>query len=265
MALPRPSENTTVAITGASSGIGEEIARVLTARGHSVTLIARRKDRLEKIAKDLESAHSVEVRVLCADLADSAARADLVDALNAGPTVVGLCNNAGFGTFASLATADLPEERRMVQVNVEAVHDLTSRLVGQMVDNGSGAILNTASTAGFQPLPYMATYAATKAFVIAFSEALNAELSGTGVSCTALCPGPVKTEFAQVAGSTGLEDSMPGITIVDAADVARQAVDGMSKGSRIVIPGVANAATAYAARLAPRSLVLPIAARFTKR
>lgn len=265
MALPKPSENTTVAITGASSGIGEELARVLTARGHSVTLIARRKDRLERIAKDLESAHSVDVRVLPADLAEPSERKNLADELAGGPTLVGLCNNAGFGTFAPVDSCDGDQERKMIQVNIAALHDLTTRLVGGMVERGRGAILNTASTAGFQPLPYMATYAATKAFVLSFSEALNAELSGTGVSCTALCPGPVKTEFAEVAGSAGLEESMPGIAMVDASDVARHAVDGMSKGRRIVIPGIANAATAYAGRLAPRSLVLPIAARFTKR
>lgn len=238
---------------------------MLTARGHSVTLIARRLDRLERIARDLESAHSVEVRVIACDLSDASARGRLAAELAAGPAVVGLCNNAGFGTFGGIDGCDQDDERRMVQVNIEAVHDLTLGCVGAMVERGSGSILNTASTAGFQPLPWMATYAATKAFVLSFSEALHAELSGTGVSCTALCPGPVKTEFAQVAGSEGLEDSMPSFTLVEAGEVARQAVDGMEKGSRTVIPGIANAASAFAGRIAPRSLVLPVAARFTKR
>jgi short-subunit dehydrogenase len=114
-------------------------------------------------------------------------------------------------------------------------------------------------------MPNMSTYAATKAFVTSFSEGLSAELSGSGVSCTALCPGPVRTEFSEVAGSVGLEDSMPGIAVVEASEVARQAIEGMLKGSRMVIPGFANRLTAVAGRMAPRSLVLPIAAKFTSR
>jgi len=265
MPLTTPKANTTVAITGASSGIGAEIARCLAAKGFSTTLIARRTDRLETLAAELRDKHGVASTTLACDVSDRAQRLALVESLNAGPTVVGLVNNAGFGTFGHVASADADREREMVAVNIEAVHDLTIRLLPGMVERGEGAILNTGSTAGAQPLPNMATYAASKAFVIAFSEGLSAELAGTGVSCTVLCPGPVKTEFADVAGSAGLEDSMPSIAVVGASEVARQAVEGMLKGTRTVTPGFANRLTAIAARIAPRSLVLPIAAKYTAR
>ena len=265
MPLSSPEPNTTIAITGASSGIGADIARSLAAKGYSVTLIARRAERLEALAKDLEAQHGVTALTISADLADPQARANLADQLHAGPQLIGLVNNAGLGAFAAVAEADPDVERRMVEVNIAAVHDLTVRLLPGMVARGRGSILNTASCAGYQPIPYMATYAATKAFVTSFSEAIATELSGTGVSCTALCPGPVRTEFSDVAGASGLEDSMPSIAVVDAAEVARQGVDGMIKGSRVVIPGIANRISAVAGRVSPRALVLPISAKFAKR
>ena len=265
MPLPKPSPNETVVITGASSGIGVELAKNLAERGYNLTLVARRIDRLEALANELEEARGIEARAIATDLADATARVGLVAELEQGPAVAGLCNNAGFGIFGRLDGNDPESERERVEVNVVAVHDLTVRLLPGMVERGAGAVLNTASTAGFQPLPGMATYSASKAFVLTFSEALSADLSNSGVSCTALCPGPVRTEFSEVAGNAGLEDSMPSFTVVDASEVARQAVDGMLKGSRTVIPGIANRATAIGGRLAPRSLVLPIAARFTKR
>lgn len=265
MALPAPKPNTTVAITGASSGIGAQMAQILAAKGYSLTLIARRTDRLNALADELKAAHGVAVEVISADLADSSARATLSSRLSTGPTLIGLINNAGFGSFGPVSEADQDMERGMIEVNIAAVHDLTLRLLPGMIERGEGAILNTASTAGAQPMPNMSTYAATKAFVTSFSEGLSAELSGSGVSCTALCPGPVRTEFSEVAGSVGLEDSMPGIAVVEASEVARQAIEGMLKGSRMVIPGFANRLTAVAGRMAPRSLVLPIAAKFTSR
>ena len=144
------------------------------------------------------------------------------------------------------------------------MHDLTVRLLPGMIEQGAGAILNTASTAGFQPVPGFATYAATKAFVLSFSEALAVELSGTGVSCTALCPGPVRTEFSDVAGDAGMEDRLPDFTVIPAEEVASQAVDAMEIGRRELVPGLANRIQSVAVRVAPRSLVLPITRRMMR-
>ncbi len=257
MALPPASKETTVLITGASSGIGAELARELAARGHGVTLVARRADRLEELAGELESAYGTSAAVIPCDLADPDARAALMDGLLAeGPALAGLCNNAGFGMNGLVRENDADRERQMVELNIDALHDLTLRALPGMVERGTGAILNVASTAAFQPLPYFATYGATKAFVLSFTEGLSHELGGTGVSATALCPGPVKTEFAAVAGSAGFEDAMPSFAFVEARDVARAAVEGMVKGSRTVIPGKANWVQAQAGRISPRAITL---------
>jgi len=256
MALPPASRESTVLITGASSGIGAELARELAGRGHGVTLVARRADRLEELSRELEGAYGVTASVVPCDLGDPAARAALMDGLEDGPALAGLCNNAGFGMNGLVRENDADREREMVELNVDALHDLTLRGLAMMVGRGTGAILNVASTAAFQPLPYFATYGATKAFVLSFSEGLSHELNGTGVSCTALCPGPVKTEFAEVAGSASFEDAMPSFAFVDARDVARAAVEGMVKGSRTVIPGRANWVQAQAGRISPRAITL---------
>lgn len=248
----------TVLVTGASSGIGAEISRELASRGHGVTLVARRTDRLEDLAAEISDRHRVEATVVSCDLADPAARAALVEELERGKPLAGLVNNAGFGAFGNVADLDGDRQREMVELNVDAVVDLAARALPGMIERGSGAILNTASTAAFQPLPGVAVYGATKAFVLSFSEALSVELKGTGVSCTALCPGPVKTEFSQVAGSTGMESRLPDFTIVAAEDVARQAVDGMASGKRVVIPGLPNKLSAIGGRLTPRTLMLPV-------
>ena len=256
MALPPPSSETTVLVTGASSGIGAELARELAGRGFGVTLVARRAERLEELARELEGAYGTSVSVRPCDLADAAARSALMDELSGGPALAGVCNNAGFGMNGLVSGNDPDREREMVELNVDALHDITVRALPGMLDRGAGAILNVASTAAFQPLPYFATYGATKAFVLSFSEGLSHELGGTGVSCTALCPGPVKTEFATVAESAGFEDAMPSFSFVSAADVARAAVEGMVKGSRTVIPGKANWVQAQAGRVSPRSITL---------
>jgi uncharacterized protein len=254
MSLPAPDPNATVVVTGASSGIGTELARELSRRGHHLTLVARRRDRLEELAKELG-----ECDVLPADLSDPDGRTELLGRLRQSGRVIGaLCNNAGFGTFGSFAELDQEREAEEVRVNVVALHELTGAVLPGMVDRGAGAVLNVGSIAGSQPLPGNATYAATKAFVNSFSEALHAELKGTGVSVTLLTPGPVRTEFAEVSGSSDIESRAPGFTWVDADDVARQAVDGMTAGRRVVTPGLAVKVASTSGRLAPRSLVLPV-------
>jgi uncharacterized protein len=258
MSLPEPDPATTVLITGASSGIGSELARQLAERGYNLVLVARRRDRLEELAGTLRARHGVAVEVDDAAVGDPEARDRLVASLGEGEReVVGVCNNAGFSTYGRFQDNDLEREKEQVRVNVDAVHHLTGAFLPAMVNRGSGAILNVASTAAFQPIPYQATYAATKAFVLSFSEALHTDLHGTGVSCTALCPGPTRTEFVAVAGMDGF-DNTPSLFWQSAADVARDGIVGMLEGRRTVLPGIANKASANAGRLAPRSVLLPV-------
>ena len=256
MALPAPTADATVVVTGASAGIGAELARELARRGYGVTLVARREDRLRDLARELPTTAVVET----CDLADRAARDDLLRRL-ADADVIGLCNNAGYGSHGVFHRADLERELGMVAVNVEALHHLTGALLPRLVRQGTGAILNVASLAANQPIPNMATYAASKAFVTSFSEAIHAELQGTGVSVTSLQPGPVHTEFGENAGVTHMERGTPELAYVDADHVARQAVDGMVHGRRTVVPTLKWKATGLAGRLVPRAVYLPVARR----
>jgi len=264
MALPVPKENTTAVVTGASSGIGADIARELARRGHGVTLVARREDRLKALADELAGAHRVRTEVIAADLTDADSRAELpaqLDARGLTPDIV--VNNAGFTTMGPVHRADRAGELAMVRTNVEAVVDLCTLFVPGMVTRHRGAVLNTASTAAFQPLPGQACYGASKAFVLSYGRALGAELRGTGVTVTTLCPGPVETGFAEAAGMTDDEagEALPKFMWVPAADVARAAVDGLDAGRPVVIPGAANRAAASLAQLAPKGWILPLMAR----
>jgi short-subunit dehydrogenase len=263
MALPAGGPDRTCVVTGATSGIGAEIARQLARRQLGVTLVARREELLRDLARELESAHGVRAEVLSADLTDADARAAIPATLEArGLTVDVLVNNAGFSTTGPVHTSDHAREVAMVRTNVEAVVDLCSLLVPPMVSRKHGAVLNVASTAAFQPLPGQAAYAASKAFVLSYTQAMRAELHGTGVTATALCPGPVDTEFVATAGFEGdVEAALPKVFWVDAGAVARAAVDGLAAGRPVVIPGTANRVAAVFAHLTPRRLLLPILAR----
>lgn len=252
MALPEPDSTTTVVVTGASSGIGAELARELARRGHRLTLVARRTDRLRELAAELEGEHAIE----SCDLQDREARDALADRLTG---VVGLVNNAGYGDTGAFVDADLDWHQGMVQLNCQALLHLTGRFLPGMVERGSGAVLNLASLASNQPIPNMATYAATKAFVLSFSEGLHAELGGTGVSVTAVQPGPVKTEFWELAGEDGKN---PGVAFLPAEDVARQAIDGMVTGRRTVVPSLKWKGAGAVGRFVPRSVALPLMKRF---
>ncbi|MDX6633089.1 MAG: uncharacterized protein QOG26_1094 [Solirubrobacterales bacterium] len=263
MALPSPSAGSTALVTGASAGIGAAIARELAARGHGVTLVARREERLRELARELAAAHGVRAEAIGADLGDPRGRDRMAAAISKlGLEVEVLVNNAGFGTFGFFAKADRQRQLEMVRLNVEAVVDLESRYLGTMVDRGRGAVLNIASMAAFQPLPGSSTYAATKAFVLSHSEALHSELQGTGVTVTAVCPGPVKTEFSEAAGIAGVEERTPGMLWMSAEDVAKSAVDAAEKGKRSVVPGLMNQAGAIAGRHTPRTVLLPTVKRF---
>ncbi len=264
MTLPFPAADRTAIVTGASSGIGAEIARELARRGHGVTLVARRADKLAELADELGRA-SVRAEVLAADLSDRSARAELLGRVSdLGLTPHILVNNAGISTFGPIATSDPDEEMEMIEVDVVAVADLCSRFVPGMVERAAGAVLNVASTAAFQPLPGQAGYAACKAFILSFTRSLGGELRGTGVTATTLCPGPVDTGFGANAGweHDDAEDALPAFMWEDADAVARCGVDAMAKGRPVAIPGAANWVAAGVAHLTPKAfLVRMIAAR----
>jgi uncharacterized protein len=245
-------------VTGASSGIGAEFARELARRGHRVTLVARREERLRELAAELGAGAEVHA----ADVTDPEARAGLAEALSAqGTRVDVLVNNAGFSTSGPFIRSERGRELDMIRTNVEAVVDFCSLFAPAMADRRSGAILNVASTAAFQPLPMQAGYAATKAFVLSFTESLHSELRESGVAVTALCPGPVKTEFTEVANLQRAETVMPDFLWEGPDEVAKAGIDGLEHGKRVVIPGVLNRAGAIGGQHAPRSLVLRLASR----
>jgi len=250
-------------ITGASAGIGAELARQLADRGHDVVLVARREQRLRELAEQLRLRHGIHADVEVCDLGDADARRALVERLLAERTVAGVCNNAGMGTVGTLLEAGVEREQQVVRLNVDAVHHLTGAFLPAMVERGAGAILNVASIAAFQPLPGFATYAASKAFVQSFSEAVHAELAGTGVSVTSLCPGFTHTEFGVNAGAGKEEQALPELLFQDPPAVARSGVEAMIAGRRTAIPGLHNRASMLGGRLAPRSLLLPVVRRVT--
>lgn len=263
MGLPVPSTGGTALVTGASSGIGAAIARELASRGHAVTIVARREERLRSLADELRGEHGVDAAVHSCDLSDPAERERLQTDLAAGGRFVEvLVNNAGFGSRGDFATNAPERMLEMVRINVETVVDLTARFLPGMIRRGRGAIVNVASMAAFQPMPGAAVYAASKSFVLSFSEATRTELHGTGVTVTAVCPGPVKTEFTDAAGMSGVEDSTPGAVWTAVEDVALEAVEGAAHDKRVVIPGtVLNRATALVGQHSPRSVALPLIQR----
>jgi short-subunit dehydrogenase len=247
-------------VTGASSGIGAEIARELARRGLGVTLAARREDRLRELAAELGS--SVRAEVVACDVADPASRERMAAQLRErGLNVEVLVNNAGFSTAGRFWQNDPEREIGLVRTNIEAVVALSREYLPGMVERGRGGVLNVASTAAFQPLPMQASYAASKAFVLNFTDGLHAELEGTGVTATSLCPGPVKTEFSEVAGLEQAESELPGVFWDTPEDVAKAGVAGLEKGKRVVIPGAINRMGALGGQHAPRSLVLRLAGR----
>jgi uncharacterized protein len=259
MAIPTPSPERTAVVTGASSGIGADIARELADRGHGVTLVARREDRLRALADEL--AGRVRVEVIACDVADSAARAGIFDEVaSRGLTADILVNNAGIGTVGSVTKTSVDKEIAQVRVNVEAVIDLTTRAVRQMVPRGRGAILNVGSTAGYHPFPGQIGYSATKAFVKNYTEGLRGELKGTGITVALLCPGPVRTEFLQKAGMDDrtFADAFPKFMWVPSRDVARIGGDALDEDRGTVIAGLPSRMSTRLFQFMPRRLLLPL-------
>jgi short-subunit dehydrogenase len=253
MSLSAPDAAIPVLVTGASSGIGAEIARGLGRRGYPLVLVARRVERLRELAGELAREHAVRAEVLPLDLGQSADRAALVERI-AQQTPAGLVNNAGFGTNGLFQSLDLRRETEQVDVNALAVMELTRAVLPGMIARGSGAVLNMGSIAGFQPLPDSAVYSATKAFVQTFSEAVHEGLHGTGVSCTVLCPGPVPTEWWEIAGA---DQSRVGFAATSAEVVAEAAINAMLEGRRLVVPGMAAKLAGLGGRFTPRRILLP--------
>jgi short-subunit dehydrogenase len=246
-------------VTGASSGIGWELAKLLAEDGYDLALVARGK-KLPSLAKELEAAFSIRASVVMADLAkpDAAARV-LAETAKWGAVDV-LVNCAGLGTHGKFAESDLARELESIAVNVTALTALTKGVLPSMVERKAGKILNVASTAAFQPGPLMAVYYATKAYVLSFSEAIANELEGSGVTVTALCPGPTETEFQKRAGveKTAL---FQGPLVMDARRVAKAGYAGLKRGKRLVIPGVLNRLMVQVVRFSPRRLVTAAARR----
>lgn len=263
MSLPPPDPKSTCLVTGASSGIGAEIARELARRGHGVTLAARREDRLTELAEELGSEHGVRAETVALDVADADARAALPGQLEErGLRVDVLVNNAGFGSGGAFVELEADEEAAMVRTNVEALVGMTGVFLPPMVQRGRGAVLNVASLISFQPVPFQATYGATKAAVLSFSEALHGEVDGRGVTVTAVCPGPVRTEFGEAGGFGGADDKIPDRFWLEPDKVAADAVEGLDKGNRVVVPGLRNQLLSHGGQHTPRWMLLPLLRRF---
>ena len=248
-------------ITGASAGIGEGFAKHLARRGHDLVLVARRKDRLDQLASELAANHGAGVDVLDADLAKDEGVSLVEERLRSGEVDL-LVNNAGFGTIGEFAALPLNRELEELDLNVRALVRLTHAALSSMVPRKRGAIINVASMAAFQAIPYEATYAATKAFVLHFSEAVHEEAKGHGVTVTCLCPGPVKTEFQEVAGIDA--SRVPAMAWAGVDTVVESALLAMRAGRAITIPGTFNILGAAGTRLAPRFLVRRIAGSFNR-
>ncbi|MEX1141358.1 MAG: SDR family oxidoreductase [Thermoleophilaceae bacterium] len=257
MALPGPSSGSAALVTGASSGIGADIARSLARRGHNVVLVARREGRLAELAEELATTYGFRAETIGCDLQDQGARRRMLERVDELDLRIDtLVNNAGFGTAGLFQRLDGEREAEEVRLNCEAVVALCGHFVPRMVEAGGGAVLNVASTAAFQPLPTQATYAATKAFVLSFSQGIGADLHGTGVTVTALCPGPVRTEFIDIAKLEREASVLPGFVWVSSPDVAEAGVRGLEKGKGVVVPGKLNRLTALGGQHAPRSVLM---------
>jgi uncharacterized protein len=252
------SDRKTALITGASSGIGLELARIFAREGYNLVLVARSVDKLRQLASEVEKAHGTRSLILAVDLAELGAAAYVFDQTGRAQIVVDiLVNNAGFGQYGLFADNDLEECLRQIQLNVTTLTHLTRLYLPGMIGRANGRILNVASTAAFQPGPLMGVYFATKAYVLHLSEALANELDGTGVTVTCLCPGATATEFHKRAKATGMRLLKMGS--MDARTVAEDGYRALMAGKPVVISGFKNWLVALSVRFSPRRLVTAIA------
>ena len=245
----------TVLVTGASSGIGYELCKRFAQNNHNLVLVARNKEKLDRIAKELSSTYSIQTSVFTHDLTDDDAPQKLYAEMKENNINVDiLVNNAGFGLYGQFKETNLTKELDMIKVNISALVELTKLFLPDMIGKKYGKIMNIASTAAFQPGPGMAVYYASKAFVLHLSEALAEEVKHTGVTVTTLCPGPTRTGFEKAA-----ELSFPKIMkVMNADEVAYIGYRGLMKGKRVIIPGFRNKLLAFCNRLAPRNMATKI-------
>jgi short-subunit dehydrogenase len=251
-------------ITGASAGIGYELARIAAANGCNLLLTARRIDKLNELAAELKSENGIDVITVAKDLSDRAAAEFLFDfCLKNNIQINHLINNAGFGDLGLFADSEITKQRDMIQINIMALTLLSRLFLPDMVKAGYGRILNVASVAAFQPGPTMSVYYATKAYVLHFSEAIANELEGTGVTVTTLCPGPTESEFKYVAN---MEESglMKNRKNPSSRAVAEYGYRAMMRGKKVAIHGLLNALMVFTVRLSPRSWVVRIARFMTE-
>jgi short-subunit dehydrogenase len=265
MPLPPPSSDSIALVTGASSGIGEQFARQLSDRGHRVALVARREEQLRQLADELGG--SDRAVPVAADLSigeDRDRLAGRLGELNAHVEI--LINNAGFGVYEAFAKSDRDRELQQVRLLVEAVVDLMSRYLPGMVERRRGAIINMSSTAGFQALPYNASYAAAKSYVLLLSEGVHAEVAEHGVTVTAVAPGPVRTGFQAASDASYFAERLPSFTFVSPERVAGDALAAAERGRMSVIPGGPQVRAAFAPnRNIPTWLTLPVSKRLMGR
>ena len=246
----------TALITGASEGLGRDLAKLFARDGHHLVLVARNESRLNELAAELRGLFHIEVDIVVQDLSIADASQRVFERLQGKP-IDFLVNNAGFGTHGFFAESDVQSQLAMLQVNVVALTHLTRLIVPGMLQRRSGRILNMASVAAYIPGPLMAVYYASKAYVLSFSEALSNELAGSGVSVTAVCPGPTKTEFqkrAEIEGSALFSGN-----VMSSAEVARIGYEGFMRGKRVVITGFSNRVLVSASKLSPRRMTAAIA------
>jgi hypothetical protein len=262
VSLPEPDPSSAALVTGASAGIGGAIAHELARRGHGLVLVARRKEKLDELAEELSEEHGVRTETIACDLTEEEPRGRLKSQIGElGLEVEILINNAGFATGGAFYEADPEKEIQQVRLLVEAVVALTSGFLPGMVQRRRGAVLNVASTAGMQPMPYSAGYSAAKAYALTFSEAIHQEVRQHGVTVTALAPGPVETEFWDAAGwqagGKSFENAIPGPAMISAEDAAKAGVKGLEAGDRVVVPGLPIRTAMLASRYLPHALKLP--------
>lgn len=263
--LPDPNPSAVALVTGASAGIGAAIARELAGRGHGVALVARREERLSRLAEELTNEYGIRAEIFPCDLADSATREELPDRIAAkGLRVEVLVNNAGVGSFCWFAESDPASQLQQVRVMNEAAVALCSAFTPAMAARRSGAVLNVSSGLGFSPIPGYATYSACKSFLIAFGDALHTELRRGGVAVTTLCPGVVESEFFDANGPQPVTKLMPSALWQSPEAVARGGIEGLVRNRRVIVPGARLRLLLASGGWVPAGLRLKVADRLLR-